>query len=64
MSNWKTLTLHQMGVSLIDCDHRTPPAAEIGYPYIAIPQIKDGRINASGARRISAQHFSEWTTKA
>jgi ORF6N domain len=53
-----------VGVQLIDCDHRTPPAAEAGYPYVAIPQIKNGRINLSDARRITRQHFLEWTRKA
>lgn len=64
MSEWQTLTLRQMGISLIDCDHRTPPATDVGYPYVAIPQIKDGRIDHSAARRISSQHFTEWTRKA
>ncbi len=31
---WKSLTLKAAGISLIDCDHRTPPAAVDGYPYI------------------------------
>ncbi len=49
---------------LIDCDHRTPPAAEIGYPYVAIPQLRSGRIDLSDARRITPENFSEWTRKA
>jgi len=40
--DWTRLTLQQAGVSLIDCDQRTPPAAAEGFPYIAIPQLKDG----------------------
>ncbi|MDD5030193.1 MAG: restriction endonuclease subunit S [Rhodoferax sp.] len=51
-------------MSLIDCDHRTPLAADAGYPYIAIPQIKEGRLDLSGVRRISPEHFAEWTRKA
>ncbi|MGH8354629.1 MAG: restriction endonuclease subunit S [Pseudomonas sp.] len=50
-------------MSLIDCDHRTPPAAEVGYPYIAIPQLKNGHIELEGVRRISREHFIEWTRK-
>lgn len=61
---WKLTSLRDAGVSLIDCDHRTPPAAEFGYPYIAIPQLKEGRLNLSGVRRISSEHFVEWTRKA
>lgn len=48
---------------LIDCDHRTPPAADTGYPYIAIPQIKNGHIQLDGVRRISPENFADWTRK-
>jgi type I restriction enzyme, S subunit len=34
---WQEMSLREAGVSLIDCDHRTPPAADSGYPYVAIP---------------------------
>jgi type I restriction enzyme S subunit len=51
-------------VTLIDCDHRTPPAAEDGYPYVAIPQMRGGRIELANARRISHEHYLEWTRKA
>jgi type I restriction enzyme S subunit len=61
---WQTLTLREAGVVLIDCDHRTPPAAHRGYPYVAIPQLQSGRIVLSEARRITREHFVEWTRKA
>ncbi len=61
---WGALSLREANVSLIDCEHRTPPAAESGYPYIAIPQIKHGRIELTGVRRITHKHFIEWTRKA
>jgi type I restriction enzyme S subunit len=61
---WTLLSLREAGVSLIDCDHRTPPAADSGYPYIAIPQLKEGRLELSDVRRISSEHFVEWTRKA
>jgi hypothetical protein len=51
------MTLREAGVSLIDCDHRTPPPADNGYPYVAIPQLKQGRLDLSDARRISREHF-------
>ena len=41
---WMKLTLQEAGVQLLDCVHKTPPAAKKGYPYIAIPQLKKGRI--------------------
>jgi type I restriction enzyme, S subunit len=63
-SEWKIQSLREAGVSLIDCDHRTPPAAEAGYPYVAIPQLKQGRLDLSDVRRITREHFLEWNRKA
>src|SRR5438309_1921497 len=61
---WSTMTLREANVILIDCDHRTPPASDTGYPYIAIPQLRAGRIDATEARRISREHLVQWTRKA
>lgn len=58
------MTLREAGVLLIDCVHKTPAAVEVGYPYIAIPQMKNGRIDFTDARRISRADFIEWTKKA
>ncbi|MCW5666222.1 MAG: restriction endonuclease subunit S [Piscinibacter sp.] len=60
---WPRMTLRQAGVNLIDCDHRTPPAADAGFPYIAIPQLKDGHLDLTDVRRISEADFIEWTKK-
>ncbi len=64
MNVWPEMTLREAGVSLIDCDHRTPPASDSGYAYIAIPQLKQGRLDLSDVRRISHEHFVDWTRKA
>ena len=61
---WPTLPLRKANVTLIDCDHRTPPASEAGYPYVAIPQLRGGRVDLSDVRRIKPEHFVEWTRKA
>ena len=60
---WESLSLSDAGVTLIDCDHKTPAATEVGYPYIAIPQLKDGHILLEGVRRISESDYIEWTKK-
>ena len=44
-SEWPTCSLKEAGVQLIDCDHKTPKAQEIGFPYIGIPQMKEGNID-------------------
>lgn len=51
------------GVILYDCDHRTPKPAESGYPYIAIPQIQQGRLDLSDVRTISKEDYVSWTKK-
>jgi hypothetical protein len=58
------VSLREAGVTLIDCDHRTPAAMPIGYPYVTIPQVDDGHIDVSTARRISREDFEAWTRKA
>lgn len=62
-SEWRTSTLRDAGINLIDCDHRTPVASASGYPYITIPQLKDGHINISDVRRITRQDYEDWTRK-
>ncbi|WP_202594962.1 restriction endonuclease subunit S [Blastopirellula marina] len=52
------------GVSLIDCVHKTPAAAISGIPYVAIPQMQNGRIDVATARKITESDFFEWTKKA
>jgi type I restriction enzyme S subunit len=64
MSEWKNLTLKQAGIALIDCDHTTPISTNSGYPYVTIPQLKDGRIDLSDVRFISKEDFELWTRKA
>mgnify|MGYP001766368861 CR=1 FL=1 len=61
---WPTLSLREANVTLIDCDHRTPPASDNGYPYVAIPELSNGQLDLSNVRRISREHFFEWTRKA
>ncbi len=64
MSDWEVLTLEDAGVELLDCVHKTPPAADDGLPYVAIPQMRNGEIDLSTARIIGRKHFEEWTRKA
>lgn len=58
------MTLRDAGIVLIDCVHKTPPPSNVGLPYVAIPQLVGGRIDFSTARRITTEHFNEWTKKA
>ncbi len=62
-SEWQTMSLQEAEVQLLDCVHKTPVAKEEGYPYVAIPQIKDGRIDLDSVRLISVSDYLVWTKK-
>lgn len=57
------MKLGQAGVEVRDCEHKTPLATEVGHPYIAIPDIVDGRVSLENARRISENDYVEWTKR-
>lgn len=57
------MKLGQAGVEVRDCEHKTPLATEVGHPYIAIPDIVDGRVSLENARRISEDNYFEWTKR-
>jgi type I restriction enzyme S subunit len=62
-SRWKMAELSQSGVEVLDCEHRTPPGVKTGFPYIAIPNIRDGRLDLTSVRCISTEDFREWTRR-
>ncbi|MFD4420982.1 restriction endonuclease subunit S [Agromyces sp. NPDC058484] len=55
--------LADVGVSVLDCEHKTPAAQPSGFPYIAIPDIQDGRVLVNQARLISEADLAEWTRR-
>jgi type I restriction enzyme S subunit len=57
------VSLRDAGVKLIDCVHKTPEAVESGFPYVAIPQMVEGRLDIKAARRISERDMQAWNTK-
>ncbi len=61
---WRTVSLREAGVQLLDCEHKTPAASADGYPYIAIPQLKGGRIDLTDVRQITREDYLVWTRKA
>ena len=61
--NWPTMSLSEAQVAVLDCEHRTPPAADSGHPYIAIPEIRDGVIHIEESRRITTAHLLDWTRR-
>ena len=59
----RSAALADVGVRVLDCDHRTPLAQLSGHPYIAIPDIQDGRVTWGTTRRISDEDLVEWTRR-
>lgn len=55
--------LQDAGVSVLDCEHKTPTARPTGHPYIAIPDIQGGRVLLDQARLISSADLTEWTRR-
>ena len=62
-SRWDLAELADAGVSVLDCEHKTPPDAGSGHPYIAIPNLVDGRLDLTSVRRITDEHLREWTRR-
>jgi type I restriction enzyme S subunit len=60
---WKRMTLRQAGVRLFDCEHKTPTASSEGIPYIAIPQMKNGRLDPSEARLVAPDDVRSWNRR-
>jgi type I restriction enzyme, S subunit len=62
-SRWDQAELADAGVSVLDCEHKTPPDAGYGHPYVAIPNLVDGRLDLTSVRRITDEHLREWTRR-
>lgn len=62
-ADWRHMTFAEAGITLFDCDHKTPSAQEFGRPYVGIPQMTTGRVDFATARKISEADFVTWTRK-
>lgn len=61
---WPIQTLRDLQVQILDCEHKTPKPSSVGrFPYVAIPDIVDGRIRIDDCRLISDEDFLEWTKR-
>ncbi len=56
-------SLADMGVIVLDCEHKTPQPVANGYPYIAIPNVRDGRLDLSDVRLISKEDLDLWNRR-
>jgi type I restriction enzyme, S subunit len=49
---------------IVDCEHKTAPVQENGYPSIRTPNIGKGVLILEGVNRVSENTYNEWTRRA
>lgn len=49
---------------IIDCEHKTAPTQETGYPSIRTPNIGRGRFLLDEVNRVSEETYQLWTRRA
>ena len=49
---------------IVDCEHKTAPTQETGYPSIRTPNIGRGRLILDGVNRVSEETYREWSKRA
>ena len=49
---------------IVDCEHKTAPTQETGYPSIRTPNIGRGRLILDGVNRVSEETYREWSERA
>ena len=49
---------------VIDCEHKTAPIQETGYPSIRTPNIGKGRLILENVNRVSDETYKGWTKRA
>jgi type I restriction enzyme S subunit len=59
-----TKTLDQWSELIVDCEHKTAPTQETGYPSIRTPNIGKGELILDGVYRVSKETYQTWTRRA
>lgn len=57
-------TLDSLCELVVDCEHKTAPIQETGYPSIRTPNIGKGVLILEGVNRVSEKTYNEWTRRA
>ena len=58
------MELNEVCDLIIDCEHKTAPIQETGFPSIRTPNIGRGRFILDGVNRVSEETYSLWTKRA
>ena len=60
----KSETLESLCDLIVDCEHKTAPTQETGYPSIRTPNIGKGNLVLNGVYRVSHETYLKWTRRA
>jgi type I restriction enzyme S subunit len=59
-----TQTLNCITDLIVDCEHKTAPTQEIGFPSIRTPNIGKGHLILENVYRVSEETYEQWTRRA
>jgi len=57
-------TLDNLCELIIDCEHKTAPTQETGYPSIRTPNVGKGELLLEDVNRVSYETYLKWTRRA
>ncbi|WP_223846210.1 restriction endonuclease subunit S [Wenzhouxiangella sp. AB-CW3] len=57
-------TLSDVTELIVDCEHKTAPTQETGFPSIRTPNIGKGILLLDGVKRVSEEVYNQWTRRA
>jgi type I restriction enzyme S subunit len=58
------LTLNEICTGIFDCEHKTAPLTDSGFPSIRTPNIGKGRLILEGVNLVSEETYQKWTKRA
>ncbi len=58
-----SLTLNDVCLAIVDCEHKTAPTQSEGHPSIRTPNIGRGRLILEGVNRVSDETYEQWTQR-
>ena len=61
---YQRTTLNSICEFIVDCEHKTAPLQDEGYPSIRTPNIGRGRLILDGVNRVSEDTYRQWTQRA
>lgn len=62
--NQNNKTLNELCELIVDCEHKTAPRQETGYPSIRTPNIGKNELLLKGVYRVSEETYKKWTRRA